>query len=152
MKKQASGRDCFVCGVNNHFGLHMKFYESEPGTTHAEIIVPVQFQGYPGIVHGGIIAAMLDEISARAFLGDGSPRFLVTVKLSVRYRKPVPVGVPLTLRGRAGHDNGRAAYATGEIFDDQGILLAEAETVLADLPPEVSHEPPDGDDWRVYPD
>jgi acyl-coenzyme A thioesterase PaaI-like protein len=85
-------------------------------------------------------------------VGDGSPRFLVTVKLSVRYRRPVPVGAVLTVRGRAGKDNGRVAYATGEIFDEQGTLLAESEAVLADLPPDVSHEPPDGDDWKVYPD
>lgn len=153
MKKQASGRQCFVCGVENPNGLHLKFYESGPGETHAEIIVPEQYQGYPGIVHGGVIAAMLDEVSGRAFMGDNPPRFMVTVKLSVRYRRPVPVGVLLVLKGHAGEDKGRAAYATGEVYDANGVLLAEAETVMADIPMDVgSTGNLSEDDWKVYPD
>lgn len=153
MKKQGSARQCFVCGVENPYGLHLKFYESGPGETHAEIVVPERYQGYPGIVHGGIIAAMLDEVSGRAFMGDDPPRFMVTVKLSVRYRRPVPVETLLVLKGHAGEDKGRAAYATGEIYDAQGVLLAEAEAVLADIPAGVGSMAEMGDDdWKVYPD
>lgn len=153
MKKQASAQQCFVCGVHNPFGLHLAFYEGEPGETTAEVTIPEQYQGYPGVVHGGIVAAMLDEVSARAMLGDGAPRFMVTVKMSVRYRRPVPVGKRLIIKGHAGQVKGSVAYVTGEITAEDGSILAEVESVLADIPPELRQtEQMDGDAWKVYPD
>jgi hypothetical protein len=53
VKKQANSNQCFVCGVNNSFGLKIKFYEPQPGEVEAEIKLPKQYQGYPGVVHGG---------------------------------------------------------------------------------------------------
>lgn len=153
MKKQASGLQCFVCGVENVFGLQVAFYESEPGETLAEVTVPEHFQGYSGMVHGGIIAALLDEVSARAMLGDGAPRFMVTVKMSVRYRRPAPVGKRLVIKGHAGAVKGSVAHVTGEIYDEEGTLLAEVESVLADIPSELARlEELSGDAWKVYPD
>lgn len=153
MKKQANSAHCFVCGVKNPNGLHLSFYETSPGETLAETIVPEQFQGYPGIVHGGIVAAMLDEVSGRVFMTGDPPRFLVTAKLSIRYRRPVPVGKKLTLRGHAKEDNGRVAYAVGEIYDDSGTLLAEAEAHMANVPPGIAaNYDASGEEWKVYPD
>lgn len=153
MSKQANALHCFVCGVRNPLGLKMKFYEHQPGEVSAEIVVPEQYQGYPGVVHGGVIAAMLDEVSGRSFMGGGPPRFLVTARLNIRYRKPVPVGARLMLKGHAGEDRGRVALATGEIYNEAGDLLAEAEIVLAEMPGEVSAQIYNTDDgWRVYPD
>ncbi len=152
-QKQASGRHCFVCGVENAFGLGLKFYELSPGEVTAETTIAEHFQGYPGVVHGGIVAAMLDEVSARSFSGDDPPRFMVTVQLSVRYRRPVPVGQRLVLKGHAIQDKGRSAIAKGEIYDEQGVLLAEADAVLANIPTEQSQGWQSGtDDWKVYPD
>jgi len=153
MKKQASATRCFVCGVNNPYGLQMKFYEPAVGEVHAEITVPEDFAGYPGVVHGGIIAAMLDEVAGRVFLGDGAPRFMVTARLSVRYRRPVPVATPLVLKGQAKEDKGKVAFASGAIFNQAGDLLAEADLVLAELPTELEKRR-DGvlDEWQVYPD
>ena len=155
MKKQANSKHCFVCGVENKFGLQLKFYEVEPGHIKAETIVPEHFQGYPGVVHGGIVAAMLDEVSGRAMLtGSDSPRWMVTAKLQVRYRRPVPIGKKLLLEGTAQSDNGRIATVTGTICDENLQVLAEAEAVLADIPKNIL--PPTGnsedDEWRVYPD
>ncbi len=153
MKKQASSLHCFVCGVENPYGLHLSFYEPGPGEVRAEITVPEHYQGYPGVVHGGIVAAMLDEVTGRTFMGDDEPRFMVTARLEIRYRKPVPVGKPLVLRGHAGKDRGRVALATGEIYGADGQLLAEAEMVMAEVPADISAgfgDQPDG--WRVYPD
>lgn len=153
MKKQASSKRCFVCGVENAFGLKLKFYDVEPGLVHAEIIVPEHFQGYPGVVHGGIVAAMLDEVSGRAMLQGEPPRFMVTAKLDVRYRKPVPVGKRIILEGRAKEDNGRVATVTGAIYDENHVLLAEAEAVLADIPKRLLDAAAFGpDDWKVFPD
>ncbi len=153
MNKQANSRHCFVCGVENRFGLQLKFYEVEPGHVIAETVVPEHFQGYPGVCHGGIVAAMLDEVSGRTMIRGEPPRWMVTAKLEVRYRKPVPVGKKIFLEGKAKEDNGRIASVTGAIYNEDHILLAEADAVLADVPRHVF----DGStfaatDWRVYPD
>jgi len=153
MKKQANSRQCFVCGVENIRGLHLSFYETNPGEVCAEVTVPETYQGYPGVVHGGIIAAMLDEVSGRVFMGGDPPRFMFTAQLSVRYRKPVPTGKPLKLVGIAGKDKGRIVQARGELYDSAGTLLAEAETILAEIQDNAMRsfgmQP---EDWMVYPD
>jgi acyl-coenzyme A thioesterase PaaI-like protein len=67
--KQANARDCFVCGVENPVGLHLKFYQTSPNEVTANLTVPEYYQGYPGILHGGIAAALLDEAAGRALMG-----------------------------------------------------------------------------------
>ena len=116
--KQANSRHCFVCGLENPAGLHLHFYESAPGEVTADYTVEKQHQGYPGIVHGGIVAAMLDEVTGRVHMGPTSkPRFMFTARLDVRYRKPVPVGKPLRLVGKAGEGKSRTATAKGYLMD-----------------------------------
>lgn len=155
MKKQANSKSCFVCGVNNPLGLHMSFYDEAPGRIKALYTVPVEYQGYPRIVHGGIIAAMLDEVAGRTVLGKtNSPRWMVTAKLDVRYRKPVPIGEQLVLLGILKEDNGLIVKAHSEIRSLSGVLLAEAEQTLMEIPREVSDkfgELPKGE-WQVYED
>jgi uncharacterized protein (TIGR00369 family) len=153
IKKQAQSRDCFVCGVQNATGLHMKFYENEPGVVEATYTVDEKFQGYPGVVHGGIIASMMDEVMGRVFMGNDPPRFMVTAELKIRYRKPVPTCEPLNLRGEAVSDNGRVGRAVGTIHDSKGNLLVQGEIVVANMP----HNADPAQDyaalgWRVYPD
>ncbi len=153
MNKQANSRHCFVCGVENPFGLHLNFYEEEPGRVSAEIIVPEHFQGYPGVVHGGIIAAMLDEVSGRTMLRGDPPRWMVTAKLDIRYRKPVPTETKIYLEGRAKEDNGKVAVVTGTIFSADRTILAEAEAVMVNLPGKLAEQVAFGpEDWKVYPD
>ena len=134
-KLQPNSRYCFVCGLANPIGLQLRFYEIGPGEVEVDYTVPENYQGYPGVVHGGIVAAMLDEVCGRAYMGDSPPRFMFTARLDVRYRQHVPVGVPLRLVGRAVKDRGRAATASGEIYGPDGSLLAEAEALLMNVPP-----------------
>ena len=132
---QPNSRHCFVCGLENPFGLHLRFYTTAPGEVCVEYTVPQHYQGYPGVVHGGIVAAMLDEATGRVFMSDpNAPRFMYTAKLDIRYRKNVPVGVPLKVIGRAGKNKARTATATGAIYASDGELLAEAEALLVDVP------------------
>ncbi len=154
MKKQPNSRMCFLCGVENPVGLKMKIYEVEPGMVEASYTAPDHFQSYPGILHGGIVATILDEISGRAHLGDPSrPRFMFTAKLEVKYRKNVPVGKPLRIVGKAGKVKGRMAEGWAGIYDESGALLAEGDSLLVDVPPEllkdVDHE---AMGWKIYPD
>jgi uncharacterized protein (TIGR00369 family) len=136
VKYQPTASQCFVCGRDNPYGLHLRFLENDDGEVTAEYVVPERYQSYPGVVHGGIVAAMLDEVAGRVFMHADSNRFMYTVKLSIRYRKPVPIGEPLTIKGHAQRDTGRVGMATGEIYDSRGKLLAEADAVYADIPKE----------------
>ena len=152
-EKQPASRFCFVCGRENSASLKMDFYRVSPSEVEAGYAVPEEYQGYPGIVHGGVIAAMLDEVIGRVFMQGDHPRFMVTAKLEIHYRKPVPLEQPLKIIGHRGKDNGRVAYASGEILDQQGNVLAEAEGVYVNVPEQVSS----GADlqkleWKVYPD
>jgi uncharacterized protein (TIGR00369 family) len=151
---QPNSRHCFVCGVENPLGLHLRFYESEPGEVVAEYTLPENYQGYPGVAHGGIVAAMLDEVAGRCLMGDReAPRFMFTARLSVTYRKNVPVGQPLRLVGKAVESRGRSATATSTIYDQAGNILAEAEALLINVPEQVLQ----GVDlsrlgWQIYPE
>ena len=55
-RKQPNSRHCFICGLENEVGLGMAFYEVGPGEVTAEVIIPEQYQGYPGVVHGGMLS------------------------------------------------------------------------------------------------
>jgi len=149
---QPNSKHCFVCGLANPFGLHLRFYDTGPGEVTAEITIPNHYQGYPGVVHGGIVAAMLDEAAGRAHMGGDPPRFMFTARLEIQYRKNVPIGQPLRLVGLAGKTKGRTAASTSAIYDLDGLLLAEAETLMVNVPDETLK----GADletlgWKVYP-
>jgi acyl-coenzyme A thioesterase PaaI-like protein len=121
-EKQPNSRMCFVCGLQNDAGLHVKFYTETPGKVRVDWTAPENYQGYPGHLHGGISAAILDEVAGRTVLGATAFRFFVTMKMELRYRKPVPIGVPLVIRGsakryfpsrRIGRGRGRGAGGRG---------------------------------------
>lgn len=152
MNLQPSSLQCFVCGVENQAGLHMSFYETstDPVQVVAHYSVPEQYQGYPGVVHGGIVAAMLDEVISRTVFRGDSPRFVVTAKLSIRYRKPVPLRTPLRLTGRIVEDKGRVIKVAGEITDPVGTVLAEAEAVLMEVEPAFFDQmTPENNSWKL---
>ena len=151
--RQPNSRHCFVCGLLNPLGLHVVFENNAPGEVTAEYTVPEMYQGYPGVVHGGIVAAMLDELAGRAFMSGDPPRFMYTARLQVRYRQNVPVEQPLRLVGRAEDSRGRTAKATSAIYGPDGSLLAEGEALLVDAPPDsLNFERVEELGWRVYED
>jgi uncharacterized protein (TIGR00369 family) len=151
--KQATSKNCFVCGRENISGLHLDFYDTAPGETTSEITLGERFEGYPGVVHGGIVAAILDEVTGRVFLQGKATRFMLTARLEIRYRKPVPVGERLVVIGRAVRDAGRVAQATGQIQDCAGNILAEAEAYYVEPPKAlVSGGDPVAWGWKVVPD
>jgi acyl-coenzyme A thioesterase PaaI-like protein len=151
---QPNSRHCFVCGVENPIGLRLRIYQTTPGVIETTYTAPDYFQGYPGVLHGGIAATILDEISGRTHMGDpADPRFMYTAKIEVKYRQNIPVGKPLKIIGRAGKTKGRVAEGWAGIFDEDGTLLAEATSLLIDVPQEtLDMENLDALGWRVYPD
>ena len=151
--KQPNSHHCFVCGLKNPNGLAMHFYNVGPGQVEANYSVPRSFEGYPGIVHGGIIAAMLDEVVGRVAMTEDPNHFLVTAKLELRYRAPVPVETELRLRGWLERDRGRLVAAAGEILLADGTVAVEAEATLVDKPDQaVEDDLLQSLGWRVYAD
>jgi len=147
---------CFICGLENPVGLHLHIYEVEPGVVETTYTAPEHFQGYPGVLHGGIVGAMIDEIAGRAHMGSDpdDPRFMFTAKLEVKFRHNVPVGRPLKIIGRAGKSKSRSAESWAGIYDaEKDELLAEGNVLLMNVP--------DGQfdrsrlselGWKVYPE
>ena len=151
--KQPNSRDCFVCGLENPHGLHLHFYDDGEGKVSAEYTVEKRFQGYPGTVHGGIIASMLDEVVGRTLMAGDPNHFFVSAKLTVRYRNAVPIGQPLKLSGWLVKDRGRTALAKAELRLPDGSIGAEAEAILVDAPFQIAEEMDlESLGWKVYPE
>ena len=152
-KPQPNSRMCFCCGLKNPIGLRLRFVDNGADELRAEYTVPAHFQGYPGMVHGGVVTAMLDEAAGRTPMITDPNHFMMTVKLEVKFRQPVPVETPLTIIGRMVRQRGRLATARSELRLPDGTLAAEAEVVLADIPDEVL-EGAEAEllDWKVWPE
>ena len=153
MKKLPNASHCFACGMENDFSLRLSFYIDESDRVVSETVIPADFQGYPGVVHGGIVATMLDETAARSVMVSDPNRHMFTGKLTTRYRKPVPVGQTLRLVGEMVRDRGKMAECRAWLYGPEEQLLAEAEAVMLAIPGEVLAETDfDGYRWQVYPD
>jgi uncharacterized protein (TIGR00369 family) len=148
--KQPNSDHCFICGRKNPHGLYMTFYDDGENEVISEYTVSEDYQSYPGIVHGGIIASMLDEAVGRvAMIGDHH-HFMMTVRLEVKYRRPVPTETPLKIIGRLVKLNGRRGKAVGEIVLPDGTVAAESSMTLADLPAAMLEEADlDALGWRI---
>ncbi len=130
----------------------MRFYDNGQDEVQAEHTVPDTYQGYPGIVHGGILAAMLDEAVGRVAMISDHHHFMMSVKLEVKYRHPVPTETPLKIVGRIVRLRGRLGKAVGEVYHSDGTLLAEAAMTLADVPTELVDKVDfDALGWRIDP-
>ena len=152
--RQPNSLHCFVCGVANPFGLHLKFYEPAPGEVTAQVTLSDEFQGYPGVAHGGVVAAMLDEAAGRAQMGPvDNPRFMFTAKIEINYRRNVPVGKPIRLVGKALESRGRKSIASAAIYDQEDNLLAEAHALMIKVPDQVLNSVDvEALGWKVYPE
>ena len=93
--RQSNSNLCFVCGVKNSSGLQLTFYDNGLDEVWTEYTIPEYFQGYPGVAHGGVVAAMLDETCSRTAMIAENNYFMMTAKLDIKYRCPVPVKHPL---------------------------------------------------------
>lgn len=120
--------DCFVCGGNNHMGLRASFQShSELLCSFARVPLGLHFQGWEAIVHGGILAALLDEACIYAALGLN--RRAVTAELQVRYHKPVPCGCEAVLFGEVAGYRRTVANARSRLVV-AGEVCATAEARL----------------------
>lgn len=117
---------CFVCGRDNPIGLRAAFaVDRQAQRAAATLVIPPGFQGWAGVVHGGIIAALLDEACIHACRSLGEQ--FVTAELAVRYRQPVPVGQELTVTGEVTERKRKILQVRARLEID-GRLHAEADS------------------------
>jgi len=119
---------CFVCGKMNDFGLHADFYETYNNELVALIKPLNQHQGYPGRMHGGIAATILDETIARSIcIGKNEQLWGVTLELKTKFRKPIPLEQELKIVGRVTREGNRTFEGSGEIMLPNGEIAVSAE-------------------------
>lgn len=118
-------RGCFVCGPDNASGLQAVFScDKERLQSFCRLTIPDRFQGWPAVVHGGVIASLLDE--ACIYAGRSLAESLVTAELTIRYRKPVTVGQQVTIRGEVVEKR-RKVLRVKATLEVDGALCAEAD-------------------------
>jgi len=126
---------CFGCGRQNPHGLQLTFYHGENGELWAPWTPDQRHEGYTGIAHGGVIAAVLDEVMAWTVYS--RQIWAVTGRISISYRMPVEMGVPVRAIGRIVADRGRLLEMAAEMRrEDENQLLAEATATFIRVPPE----------------
>ena len=140
---------CFVCGEKNDFGLHAKFYETDSKELVALINPSEQHQGYPGRIHGGIAATILDETIARSICnGKDEQIWGVTLEFKTKFRKPVPLGQELKIVGRVTSEGSRSFEGTGEIVLQNGEIAVSAEGKYLKVNIEkITNDPGLNEDW-----
>lgn len=95
--KFEDGNRCFVCGKDNPHGLQLDFCRAGE-EYYTDFYTDDRYQGYNGVVHGGITATILDEVMARHLTTRGIN--VVTASMEVRYKKPVPTGITVRFVAR----------------------------------------------------
>ena len=90
--------NCFACGSKNGAGLRLKFNKDEDGTVFGNFFADPKFEGYSGIIHGGIIATLLDSAMTHCLLMSGISA--LTGRLSIKYSIPIRTGTVVKLEAK----------------------------------------------------
>ena len=108
--------NCVVCGCANGRGLHLEFAESDDGGVHASFDCDDTFEGYAGMLHGGIVASLMDGAMTNCMFARGIPA--VTAELRVRFRHPVITGNVATVHARIDRSSPPLHLLSAEIIQD----------------------------------
>jgi len=117
-----SHRECFACGELNTYGLHLNFTVQDDRTM-AECEIAQHYQGYPGVVQGGIVSALLDSAMTNCLFQRGVEA--MTAKLEVRYHQPILTCLPLIVEATLQKERG-PIYELNAVIKQQGKLKASA--------------------------
>jgi acyl-coenzyme A thioesterase PaaI-like protein len=130
---------CFVCGAQNAAGLRVQFRRAGEQVV-ADFLPEEAFQGFPGVVHGGILASLLDEALSRTALLYGE--WVMTGRLEIRYRQPAVVGQLLRVTAEIEQRRARMVIARGSIAlaADPAKVIAEAKGTFLPYPERLRQE------------
>ncbi len=122
---------CFACGGLNPLGLHLQF-SFEDGKLKTEFLPHQQFQGYQGLLHGGLVCTILDELMVHLVTRLFS-KVVVTAELSVRFKRPVEVGRLLIAQATLIKHRKKVYHCTGELLEaENSNLIAEGKAMLVE--------------------
>jgi uncharacterized protein (TIGR00369 family) len=114
---------CFGCGRNNPIGLKLQFAR-EGDAVRAEYTPLKDFQGWPGLLHGGILACLLDEAMSHAAYTTGNT--CLTASITIRQRQPIKVETPLIVTARVTRHGSRLIDTEGQVCLRDGTVVAES--------------------------
>jgi uncharacterized protein (TIGR00369 family) len=152
MNQQYNSATCFACGIENPSGLHLRFYDNGRDQVSTRFTLETWHAGYPGMAHGGVVAAILDEVGGRTMMIGAPNQFFVTAHMDMRFRRPVPIGVLLEAHGWLLVRHGRRTQAHAEILGQHQEIVAEANILYLDMPPELLTPGETGEQfgWKLY--
>lgn len=111
--------NCVVCSPGNAFGLHLAFTLSEGGGVQADFNCAAIYEGFPGMLHGGVITSLLDGAMTNCLFSQGQVG--VTGELKVRFRYPVATGRPATVRAWSEEASPPFHVLKAELIQDQQV-------------------------------
>ncbi len=134
--------NCFGCGAQNRIGMRLRFFVDAEGTTVAPLRFARRFQGPHGFVHGGVIAAVLDEAMSKAIHASehGANIMALTRQMETEYLRPTPLGTALMLRGRQDRVEGRKHFCSATLSDGEGRVLAKGKALFIAIAREAEHK------------
>jgi acyl-coenzyme A thioesterase PaaI-like protein len=119
-------QNCFACGANNGMGLGLKFHKHEDGTVFGNFFADPKFEGYSGIIHGGIVATLLDSAMTHCLLMKDIPA--LTGRLSIKYSTPIRTGTVVKLEARIVDQFHEMFILEGKaLVDGKKVASAEAK-------------------------
>ena len=132
LQKVAEDSACFVCGGQNPIGLKAEFtIDAAECRSSATVQLASEFQGWQDVIHGGVLAALLDEACVYACRAKADQ--CVTAELQVRYRKPVPVGAMVEVTGQLEDSSRKIWQASAQVkIDDSLYAEAQAKVYILD--------------------
>jgi len=122
-----NGDYCFACGKDNPIGLKLKFTPI-PNGVQSQFTPSAEYEGFKDIIHGGIVATLLDEAIAWACRICGADA--VTGEITVRYKKPLVTGKPVTIIGIVDKNKGKLLLGSAYIKNQNGELIATASAKM----------------------
>ncbi len=155
-RRQPNSRMCFVCGMQNPIGLKIIF-ETDGERVWAQFTPERKHEGYPGVLHGGLTFALLDEVIGRAAMELDDTPWMMTAKAELRFRKPVPVGQELTVIGELTRVRSRMVEGRGELRLSDTSVAVQAKALYVKVPENVAERMRDDMEeemeyWRVVED
>jgi acyl-coenzyme A thioesterase PaaI-like protein len=114
---------CFGCGQNNPIGMKLRFARNGE-TIRTEFTPDKLHQGWPGLLHGGILYCLLDEVMSNMAYATGNT--CVTASIEIRQRQPVEVEVPLVITAWITRHRKKVIETAGKVTLKDGTVIAEA--------------------------
>lgn len=111
--------NCVVCSPSNGRSLRLQFVASDDGGVQASFDCDKAFEGYTGMLHGGVVASLLDGAMTNCMFAHGIPA--ITAKLTVRFRHSVVINQVATVRARIERSSPRLHVLNAEIIQDKQV-------------------------------